>query len=128
MNTWRIPEVPFDDLNGQTIKSITGVDEGSDEVFIETTTGNYMLYHEQDCCEHVSLSDFEYDGNLEGGLIIRAEEVCNGDVPEGHTPDEYESETWTFYKLDTTKGELFMRWLGSSNGYYSESVSFKKIG
>ena len=54
---------------------------------------------------------------------MRAEEVKNSDFDECKKPDEYsESWTWTFYKIETNKGGIWMRWLGESNGWYSEEV------
>lgn len=50
-----------------------------------------------------------------------AEESSNND-----SSGEYESATWTFYRLATVKGYITIRWLGVSNGYYSESVSFSE--
>ena len=32
------------------------------------------------------------------------------------------SQTWSFLKIETSKGSIWQRWLGESNGYYSESV------
>lgn len=108
---------------GQTVKDITGLEKDSGEVRIFTEEGNeYLFFHSQDCCESVALEDFELSAvSLDGGVIISAEEI-QGSGPEDHVC--YESCTWTFYKVETTKGGLWMRWLGESNGYYSESVDF----
>ena len=37
------------------------------------------------------------------------------------------SVTWTFYEIATNKGRITLRWCGTSNGYYSESVDFVKV-
>lgn len=82
------------------------------------------MYHDQDCCEAVSIDDIVGDINdLIGSPLTMAEEVTN---PDGlGRKDEYdESYTWTFYKFATNKGYVTIKWYGESNGYYSESVDF----
>lgn len=82
----------------------------------------YSLYHQQDCCENVTIDNIEGDINdLMDSPILQAEESSNRDVS-----GSYESATWTFYKFATSKGYVTIRWIGVSNGYYSESVSFVK--
>ena len=127
LDDWNVSDIKIDELVGKTIKSIEGLEKNSTEVLIKTECGNdYLFYHCQDCCEQVDLEDFEVGSNdMTGALIISAEEVSESGDEESHNkPSEYcESFTWTFYKIETTKGEIFMRWLGTSNGYYGEEVS-----
>lgn len=102
-------------------KTIVEVDVSKDEFWIETSDGwVYLMYHDQDCCESVEIEDMDEDPNvLVGGFVVNAEEV------EGVVEDtDWGSQTWTFYKIDTNKGGITIRWLGESNGYYSESVDF----
>lgn len=117
------------ELTGKIIKEIQGLEKESEEVVIITECGHkYKFYHRQNCCESVALNDFEGEASdLIGGLIVSAEEVEGvGEEPRVHA-DSY---TWTFYKIETNKGGLWMRWLGESNGYYSEEVdiSVSKVG
>lgn len=115
-------------LIGQTLSSVT-VYESNDEIIFITTEGKgYRMYHCQECCENVEIEDISGDLNdLVGAPILQAEESINED--EGPVPSEhYESFTWTFYKLATVKGYVTIRWLGESNGFYSEGVDFVKLG
>ena len=85
------------------------------------------MWHNQDCCESVSIEDICGDvKDLIGSPIILAEESTNS---EDHPREDYEdSYTWTFYRLQAAKGGLVViRWYGSSNGYYGESVDVDKI-
>lgn len=109
-------------LLGQTIVEIEGK-KGEDEIKIKTKDKNYLMYHEQDCCECVEIEDIIGDlDDLIGSPITIAEEVSQ----EGED-NEWGTSTWTFYKLATIKGYVTIRWLGESNGYYSESVDFAEI-
>lgn len=65
--------------------------------------------------------------DLAGSPILQANEVSSTNDP-ALSPGEYtESYTWTFYTLATIKGYITLRWLGESNGFYSESVDFEEI-
>lgn len=117
-------EETFKSLVGQTL---TAVDVSADKetvIFTADDGKTYKMYHCQDCCESVALEDI--DGPLEtliGSPILQAEVSESSDCgsKDGQCEDSY---TWTFYKLATAKGHVTLRWYGSSNGYYSESVDF----
>lgn len=116
----------LEDLKGQWLHSIEGLYKGSDMVTLNTTDGRYKFYHEQDCCETVDLYDFDGEAkDVKDSIIFSIEEVNGESVVEEDKC--FESTTWTFYKIETSRGGIFMRWLGASNGYYSEEVSYCKI-
>lgn len=112
------------ELLGKTLLSVKYYNEEQEVHFIDNEGTTYVLYHDQDCCEYVYLQDIEGDfRDLVGSPILLSEEVSEDRPPL----DEHEgSYTWTFYKFATVKGYVDLRWYGSSNGYYSESVSFVK--
>jgi hypothetical protein len=119
----------FSDLVGKTLSNVENVNN-NELVFTLENGEQYKLYHEQDCCESVSIEDVVGDLNdLVGSPILMADESSSDENPEGVKTPEWEDDsfTWTFYKLATIKGYVTIRWYGSSNGYYSESVDFRKI-
>jgi len=103
-------------------KYIIKIDKLDNELYFYLTNGaEYKMYHSQDCCEQVYIEDIEGDlDDLLHSKVLQADESTQTGTGE-------ESETWTFYKLATIKGYVTIRWYGSSNGYYSESVSLEKI-
>lgn len=78
-----------------------------------------VFYHGQDCCESVSIADISGDvTDLVGVPLITAEKAsnyCNDYRVSG-------DEQWTFYRFQTSKGEVVVRWFGESNGYYGTEV------
>jgi hypothetical protein len=119
----------FKELIGKTITSMTG-DQGDEEIIFTLDNGDqYKMYHYQDCCESVNIEDIcgNIDDILNSPILIADESESQNETPEGVSILEYQdSFTWTFYRLGTIKGDITIRWYGSSNGYYSESVTFKK--
>jgi hypothetical protein len=114
-------------LIGKTLRHID-INESKDEIKFFCNDGDiFLMYHDQDCCEEVTIEDIIGDINdLIGYPITMAEESISN---ENQKQKEYceDSFTWTFYKFATIKGYVTIRWYGESNGYYSESVDFKKI-
>jgi hypothetical protein len=114
----------FEELVGKSLARVTGAEVGSGEVRFEMQDGSvFRLFHNQDCCESVDVAEVHGDPALMSGEIEMAIESSNSDDrPGGYV----ESWKWTFYRVITAKGTLVLRWLGRSNGYYSESVSFEQ--
>lgn len=111
----------FSHMVGSVISSIEGGQVGSERMTFNGEDGvSFSFYHRQDCCESVRVEDVVGDvEDLVGSPIVEAS-VSSSSGPEG-----YESSTWTFYRFSTVKGTVTVRWLGTSNGYYSERVDFE---
>lgn len=116
------------DLIGKTMTRVENVN--NEELVFTTTEGRvYMLHHDQDCCETVTIESIVGDlSDLVGKPLLMAEEATSNTHPDGYSPSKYEeSFTWTFYKFATRKGYVDVRWFGESNGYYSENVDFSEV-
>lgn len=125
-------ETKIEDVNQHLktgILKVKGLEVDSVELYFYCKDGFVIcMYHEQDCCEDVFLESAD---SIENKVDIytdcdwcELEEISDVVQPQlkGYYNDSF---TWTFYKVKTNKGYDTIRWYGSSNGYYSESVDFK---
>lgn len=114
-------------LVGKTLQSIR---QDEDEMLFVCVDGDaFHAYHMQDCCERVSIHDVNGDvQSLVGSPIVEAiENIEHNDWPSDVPVRNYESCTWTTHRFVTQSGNIVVvRWLGESNGYYSERVHFKR--
>jgi len=121
---YRLPKyekIKFQDLKGKFITSVERV--GDEEIIFNCKDGDiYKLYHEQDCCEIVEIEDIIGDlDDLVNSEILLAEERTDS------VRNDDGSMTWTFYTIRTHKTSIDIRWIGESNGYYSERVDLVKV-
>jgi Fe-S cluster biogenesis protein NfuA len=115
--------VDVEEMLGQTFKKVYADGES---VTFENDEVKYVLYHDQDCCEHVYIEELIGDlEDLENWPLLISYEESNQDYSRPVNVNE--SYTWTFYQFATYKGNVTVRFLGTSNGYYSERVTCKKI-
>ena len=115
----------FDELIGLTFKEIKGNVSDNEIILISLEGRKFQFYHEQDCCEEVCIEDII--GDLDD-LINSPMLVAEKTTSESGELDENSCHfTWTFYRFSTVKGTVTIRWCGSSNGYYSEEVSFREL-
>lgn len=118
--SWKSRYCGIEELVGKTLTGIEKID--NDKLLFTTDKGAiYRMFHEQDCCEIVEIEEIIGDLDDLVGTPIGFAEAASGSNETGKYGD---TSTWTFYKLATVKGHVTLRWLGSSNGYYSESVEF----
>ena len=117
--------VPVSELVGKQFEFIIKVD--NEQLVFIGLNYIYIMCHERDCCECVTIDDICGDlQDLITSPIIVAEELHSKNIlPKKDEWDE--SFTWTFYKFATTRGYVDIKWYGASNGYYSESADLYKI-
>ena len=104
-------------------------------VLITLKSGRQIrIYHERDCCEYVRI--ISRDGewiDLVGKVIVDAHEEIHQTPSDlrlfGVNIDDYDdtSATLTIVTLKADDATVISRWLGESNGYYSESVDFEEL-
>lgn len=118
------------ELRGKTVTAIS--QEGDDEITITTADATYRMSHHQDCCESVHVHSVVGDLQWLVGLpLVVAEETVIRDTQDWpadmEKPDYLDSWTITIYSFATALAKVQIRWLGESNGYYSESVDIDRI-
>lgn len=109
---------------------LTHVDVGKDEyedqdqILLTTESGRqFLLTHDQDCCELVRIEGTDGEWSQLFGKVI--EDVS---WREKHTEtDEDESRTDTTLAFKVNDATVISRWIGTSNGCYSESVNIKEL-
>jgi hypothetical protein len=130
------------ELLGKRLLSIE-VNDKKESILFKCLDGTeYLMCHDQNCCETVTIEDINGDlEDLIGSPLTMVEEVVSSEKTEDQLAkeakekeeqgDNYydwnDSFTWTFYKFATVKGYVTIRWYGESNGYYSESVDFYRL-
>lgn len=106
---------------------ITDWQQSNDELTLFIREGEFKkvnFYHVQDCCESVMIHSVEGEfSNLLNCPLILVDEDAHSNSLDSEA--EGESWTWTIYTFKTEKGTVVVKWIGNSNGYYSESVNMR---
>ncbi len=116
--------VKFDVLVGEVLDAVD-IDREKDQILLTTRSGRqFLIYHEQKCCETVEISG--QDGSfirLVGKPIVEAREIAIDTTKD----DSYGTETTTTLIFRVDGETVISRWVGDSNGYYSESVDIAEL-
>lgn len=112
----------LDNMVGRVVKYVD-IDKEEMKITCEDNSV-FTFYHEQDCCEHVYIADTVGEPmSLKGWKLLLVdmeatrESSCDGD----------ESKTTTVVKFVTDENTVSVKWIGESNGYYSESVDLREF-
>jgi len=112
----------MEDLLGLTPTAIKIKPDKTEVQILMQGGRTFRFFHFQDCCENVQLEDWLNWEQLIGHPILKAYKTSTQ-----KNTIYGDSETWTFYTLGNHITTTVMRWLGESNGYYSEDVDLEKI-
>lgn len=108
--------IDVEQLKGMTITAVV-YKEDNESLLIHLNTHVLEMIHHQDCCETVYLADVV--GNFEDLIGYPLLEVSESIV---NTESDGMSSTASYYNFKTLKANVQLRWIGESNGYYSETV------
>ena len=107
----------FEQIQGMTITAVV-YKETSESLLIHLNTHVLEMVHHQDCCETVYLADIvgSFEDLIGYPLLEVSESIVDAEI------DGCESSTASYYNFKTVKANVQLRWIGESNGYYSETV------
>lgn len=114
----------FPALTGRTIVSSEWLDNNGDMLSFTLDDGSvWRMYHESDCCESVDPSFKTPLTPLHGKKLGRVQvEVFTFDGGESRTDTLY-----TFTADHWSVSPVMVHWIGTSNGYYSETVDLVRL-
>lgn len=137
--------INFLDLVGKILKGIY-IDSTKSILIFDFVDSIIAMHHYQNCCESVNIVEVsgvcpiirpqevlyveEVTSNSMEDMLVRDSEISMDiifRINEINFENNYESATYTFYKLTTATMDLFIRWNGESNGYYSETVDIDEL-
>ncbi len=122
-----IEDQVFEELIGKTLTAIK-VDEkyAAWILFVVSEDEKYLLHNDEADCNDVQVTIDDINGDINdlvGSPLTMAESVSN----EAFEKTQDAEGTWTFYRFATIKGYVDIRWFGTSNGYYSETVTLERL-
>lgn len=109
-------------------ETLSEIDIGDDQILLTTISGRKFIFdHAQDCCETVRIESVSGEAKTLIGKVVRAVEY---EANEGKDPPPSEyAESWTrtniTFRVDDST--VITKWIGESNGYYSETVDFHEV-
>ena len=117
----------------QKLKELTNlivdsIDDTGHEIVIKTQCDRtFVLYHDQDCCESVYIYDTKGNLNDLVGKQLKEVDWHYPELSDTDLDEPCDSYTLTDIVFITDDMTVISRWIGESNGYYSESVDLKEI-
>jgi len=89
----------------------------------------FTFYHEQDCCEFVHIVDTVGEPmSLKGWKLLLVDMEVSQELDVDNEQGSHDDScTTTVVKFVTDENTVSVKWIGESNGYYSESVDLKQF-